>query len=100
MATDKTRDRFRKGEEYARSLLEAAFPKQSDEVSAPAWEGLPRRAPEELDTLARAQGASPAANMDELIGDFWPDDESSDEFIATIRRWRREGPNDRLPPSL
>jgi hypothetical protein len=35
-----------------------------------------------------------------LIGDFWPDDESSDEFIATIRRWRREGPNDRLPPSL
>ncbi len=44
----------------------------------------------DLDALAREQGVSPIENIDELIGDFWPEDESIDDFAATIRRWRDE----------
>ncbi len=44
-----------------------------------------------LDTLAREQGVRVNATFDELKGDFWPDGEPVDEFIATIRHWRREG---------
>lgn len=27
----------------------------------------------------------------ELRADFWPEQESIDEFIATVRQWRKEG---------
>ena len=32
--------------------------------------------------------APPIQNIDQLVGDFWPDCEGPDEFDATIRRWR------------
>ncbi|MBT3269020.1 hypothetical protein HN371_17870 [Candidatus Poribacteria bacterium] len=48
----------------------------------------------DLDTLAREQGVGPVVNFDDLLGDFWPEDETADEFIATVRRWRREGQNE------
>jgi len=28
--------------------------------------------------------------MDELIGDFWPEEESVDDFLAAVESWRRE----------
>jgi hypothetical protein len=28
--------------------------------------------------------------LEDLQGDFWPEDESVDEFIETVRRWRHE----------
>jgi hypothetical protein len=45
----------------------------------------------ELAALARAQGVRPAKDWRKLRGDFWPEDETCDEFIAAIREWRREG---------
>src|SRR5919197_1178902 len=75
--------------DYARAVLEASLA-----MAAPAdsgWKNLPRRLPEELDALARAQGAPLAVRFEDLIGDFWPEDEAADEFITTIRQWRREG---------
>jgi hypothetical protein len=42
--------------------------------------------PEEL---AAQQGVSPVANFDALLGDFWPEDESIDDFLETLYRWRR-----------
>src|SRR5437762_514910 len=70
-------------EEYARTVLEAS-------VSAAApnddpYAGLPRRAAEELDALARAQGVPLVVDVDDLVGDFWPEDELCDEFIAAVR---------------
>jgi hypothetical protein len=50
---------------------------------------MPKR--HDLDTLAREQGVGPVVNFDDLLGDFWPEDETADEFIAAVRRWRREG---------
>ncbi len=45
----------------------------------------------DLAILAARQGVRPVANLDDLLGEFWPDEESVDEFIAAMRQWRREG---------
>jgi hypothetical protein len=42
-----------------------------------------------LSDLARQQGVAPVSDPDELTGDFWPDDESVDDFIAAVHEWRR-----------
>ncbi len=47
----------------------------------------------DLEQLAREQGAPLAANFDNLLGDFWPEGESVDDFLAARERWRREGRN-------
>jgi hypothetical protein len=47
--------------------------------------------PLDLEALAAQQGVRPVTNLDDLFGDFWPEDESVDEFIAAVRQWRREG---------
>jgi len=41
--------------------------------------------------LAAEQGVEPVANIDELYGTFWPEDESVDDFIAAMKEWDREG---------
>jgi hypothetical protein len=45
----------------------------------------------DLETLAAQQGVKPIKDPKVLRGDFWPEDETADEFIAAVRRWRREG---------
>jgi hypothetical protein len=45
----------------------------------------------DIETLAAQQGVKPITNIADLYGDFWPEDESVDDFIATVRRWRDEG---------
>jgi hypothetical protein len=45
----------------------------------------------DLLTLAARQDVQPIADFDAHFGDFWPEDESVDEFIAAEREWRREG---------
>jgi hypothetical protein len=77
--------------EYARRLLDERLRAPSEDGVDVVQEALPQRPPEELDALAQAQGAPLAVNFDDLIGDFWPEDETCDDFIATIRQWRREG---------
>jgi hypothetical protein len=47
--------------------------------------------PKDAETLAREQGVKPIKSIDDPRGDFWPEDESADEFVETIRQWRREG---------
>lgn len=42
-------------------------------------------------TLTAQQGVRPITDLDQLHGDFWPDDETADEFIDAVRTWRREG---------
>src|SRR5437867_2784439 len=66
--------------EYARNVLEAAIPAG----------GMPE-GPADLDELARQQGVQPIADSRSLLGDFWPEDETCDDFIAAVREWRREG---------
>lgn len=51
----------------------------------------------DLDALAARQGVRPIEDPAEMRADFWPEDETADEFIATVRRWRREGSKEALP---
>lgn len=44
-----------------------------------------------LEALAAEQGVKPASDFDKLLGHFWPERESADDFIRTVRQWRREG---------
>ncbi len=44
-----------------------------------------------IEELAREQGVEPVTDFESLAGDFWPEDESADEFIAAVRAWRAEG---------
>ncbi len=44
------------------------------------------------DVLAQEQGVS-AASFDDLLGDFWPEEEP-EEFTATLRGWRRDTPRE------
>ena len=52
------------------------------------------RVQKKLQKMAEEQGVKPF-DVDNLHTGFWPEDESEDEFIATIRAWRRgeEPPN-------
>jgi hypothetical protein len=45
----------------------------------------------DLDILAAQQGVPAVSDFDSLLGDFWPEEECADQFIATVREWRREG---------
>ena len=42
------------------------------------------------DTLAVRQGVSPVADFDQLLGDFWPAEESADDVICAIKSWRMD----------
>ena len=53
----------------------------------------------DVETLAKQQGVGPLnfAGVRSL-GKFWPEEESIDEFISTVRRWRdEEGSQTELP---
>ncbi len=45
--------------------------------------------PRSLEELAAEQGVSPVTDFDTLLGDFWPDDEPVEEFIAALGQWRQ-----------
>jgi uncharacterized protein (DUF433 family) len=49
------------------------------------------RPPMSLEEIAARQGVEPVENIDDLRGDFWPEDEPADEVTETVRTWRREG---------
>lgn len=53
--------------------------------------------PPDLDELAQLQGVEAVESIESLVGDFWPEDESVDEFNATIRAWRHGEPPPRSP---
>lgn len=43
------------------------------------------------DDLAREQGVS-TASFDDLLGDFWPEEERPEEFASALREWREDDP--------
>ncbi len=60
----------------------------------------PRRKPKQpsrpqdrldLEALAAEQGVQPLGNPNDLVADFWPEDETADDFVQAVRQWRKEG---------
>ena len=43
-----------------------------------------------LDEVIAEQNTKPLADIGALCGDFWPEEESTEEFLAQLRAWRRE----------
>jgi hypothetical protein len=75
--------------EYAQKLIEERL---AAELAEPLLlDGLPQRSPEDLTALARDQGVKPVERFEDLLGDFWPEDEDVDDFIAARRQWQWEG---------
>ena len=49
--------------------------------------------PIDLEQLAAEQGVRPLQRLEDLRADFWPEDETADQIIAAVRKWRREAPD-------
>jgi hypothetical protein len=56
------------------------------------YEALPRRSAADLHALAEAQGVRPVERLEDLRVDFWPEEESGDQFLAWLREGRRDRP--------
>ena len=41
-----------------------------------------------LDALIAQQGKGPIAGVQALRGDFWPEDERIEDFLAALHAWR------------
>jgi hypothetical protein len=84
---------------YVRQLLEAqgsaagSNGKGHRRAMPPTVPGEQFFAPQDGATPVTRQSKGQAVDFDELLGDFWPEDETADEFIAGVRQWRREGGN-------
>jgi hypothetical protein len=78
-------------EEKRKELLErlgkAEHP--GPETEAKSAEDFRKRAHARLWELARQQGVEPIRNIKDLQGDFWPEDESVDDFLAWVKEIRQ-----------
>ncbi len=56
-------------------------------------------APQSLEELVQSQQTEPVTDISILKGDFWPEDESTDDFLAYIYQQRCEHRFDNRPKS-
>jgi hypothetical protein len=47
-----------------------------------------------IDELIAEQGVYFPRNPCDLLGDFWPEEESIDDFLAALREWRGHAKTD------
>lgn len=47
-----------------------------------------RRGHPTVDELIAAQGLSFPRDPNDLLGNFWPEEESMDDFLTALREWR------------
>jgi plasmid stability protein len=78
-------------EAFVRRTLEERLASSGRPTPALAAAGLQQRSPEELLALARDQGVGPVTRFEDLLGDFWPEEESVDLFLEARKRWQWEG---------
>jgi hypothetical protein len=48
-----------------------------------------------IEELAAEQGTKFRADPVELLGDFWPEEESIDDFLSALHEWRGHDRSDR-----
>jgi hypothetical protein len=48
-----------------------------------------------IDELIAQQGKGPIRDPKILMGDFWPEDEPVEEFLAALHEWRGHNKSDR-----
>lgn len=47
--------------------------------------------------LAKLQGVEPVHDIEDLRGEFWPEDENTDEFLLWLRATRQKDENRSIP---
>lgn len=67
-------------------ILEKDIEELTEESTSAAFYDRPL----ELEELALKQGIQPVKDFEKLLGDFWPDAESVEDFISTLNKWRTE----------
>jgi hypothetical protein len=77
-------------EEY-RALLERV------EREAQAAKDSQNRAHSRAWELAKQQGVKPIQNVEEVKGNFWPEEESTDEFLSWLRKTRQDDEQRSIP---
>ena len=60
----------------------------------PASENEGRARHPTIDELAAEQGVVFPRDPSELLADFWPEEESSDDFLSAMREWRGHAKTD------
>jgi len=56
-----------------------------------AYSGTELTVSPSFEELAAQQGVTPIDDFEALLGESLPEDESAEEFAASLREWRREG---------
>jgi len=57
---------------------------QQEQQSVDFWQ------PQSIESIVASQQTKPVSDVAALKADFWPEDESADEFIAFIKQQRQE----------
>ncbi len=65
--------------------------KRSKRDGRPSKANSVSEGPLDIEVLAAQQGVKPIEKPEDLRGDFWPEDESVDDFLKARKRWQREG---------
>ena len=60
------------------------MPKSMDELG----QEYSRRGHPTVEELVTAQGLTFPRDPRDLLGDFWPEEESIDDFLQAVREWR------------
>ena len=47
-----------------------------------------------IEELKRVQGTTSTSAPRELLGDFWPEEENIEDFLAALREWRGHAKTD------
>lgn len=64
--------------------------RRTEEQSILERENLRKQKHDKLREIARQQGVKPIRSIKELQGDFWPEDESVDDFLELVRAIRHQ----------
>jgi len=64
-----------------------------DAMAEPALQ-YSRKGHPSAEELIAAQGLTFPRDPKELLGDFWPEEESIDDFLAAVREWRGHAKTD------
>ncbi|MBA3246622.1 MAG: hypothetical protein H0T63_00900 [Pyrinomonadaceae bacterium] len=67
-----------------------AFFERIEREAQAAEEDIRRQAHAQAWDLAKQQGVQPIRSIEDLQGDFWPEDESVDEFLEWVRAIRQQ----------
>ena len=62
-----------------------------DKIAQPIGSSRTERFASLSEELAAQQGVTPVDDFETLLGARLPEDESAEDFTASLREWRREG---------